>query len=340
VTPYLLVDGAKVTPEIIKKRWLGFRLRLPAREIRLISGASSPAELKKSRDTRPLGVLLLKVYWEQDRNKMVVPVDSAAFMDGFHAVELHNPGDGPVRWTTGNAGLPPDLFPPWQGDVLLHIECSEWKGSAQQPDVSGERTILNAFESLGEDCEFGLMQRRYLVEPPLSLFRWGGAPVEKLIEGLDNGFDDMAEPASTDLVWDGTEYFLRTPYVTMHTQCLVQQDEAGQAEVARCGRATLRILRRKLLKDIADARRIFVFKSLNDDFGEAGMRLLHAALRRRGPACLLCAVVAHPGQPVGHAERLADGLYAGYLDRFVIPHGPFDKWLSICSETLAAHGRL
>jgi hypothetical protein len=340
VTPYLLVDGAKVTAEIIEKRWLGFRLRLPAREIRLISGAGSPAELKGVRDTRPLGVLLRKLCWEQNGSEILVPVDSPGFMDGFHAVEVHDAKDGPVRWTTGNAALPPDLFPPWQGDVLLHVSCSEWKGSAQQPETSDEWKLLSAFESLGEDCEFGLMQRRYLVEPPLSLFRWGGAPVKSLIQGLDSGFEGLAEPDSTELVWDGQEYFLRTPYVTMHTQCLVQQDEAGQAEVLRCGRATLRILRRKLLKDIADARRIFVFKSLNDDFGEVEMRRLHAALRRIGPACLLCAVVARPGQPVGHVERLTEGLYAGYLDRFVIPNGPFDKWLSICSETLASHGGL
>ena len=337
MTPYLLVDGAKVAPETIDKPRLGFRLRLPAREIRLISGAGSPAELKGVKDTRPLGVLLRKVRWAQDGREFDVPVDSPSFMDGFHAVEIHNAEDGPVRWTTGNAALPPDLFPPWRGDVLLQISCSEWKGSGQDPALSGEAALLSAFESLGEDCEFGLMQRSYLVEPPLTLFRWGGAPVETLIQGLDCGFAGLAEPDTTDLVWDGREYFLRTPFVTMHTQALHQQDAAGQAEVLRCGRATLRILRRKLLKDIADARRIFVFKSLNPDLGTSEMRQLHAALRRRGPASVLCVNVARPGQPVGRAERLTDGLYAGYVDRFVIPNGPFDQWLTICAETLALH---
>lgn len=339
MTPYLLVDGARVAPETIEKPRLRFRLRFPAREIRLISGAGSPAELKGSRDTRPLGVLLREMRWTQNGTAIDVPVDSPSFMDGFHAVETHNAQDGPVRWTTGNAALPPDLFPPWQGDVLLHLSCSEWKGTALEPAPSGEADLLRAFESLGEDCEFGLMQRRYLVEPPLSLFRWGGAPVETLIQGLDSNFAGLAEPESTDLVWDGKEYFLRTPFVTIHTQCLVEQDEAGQAEILRCGRATLRILRRKLLRDIADAKRIFVFKSLNRDFGKAEMRRLHAALRRLGPACVLCVNVARPGQRVGRAERLGGGLYAGYLDRFVIPHGPFDQWLAICAETLALHGR-
>ena len=340
MTPYLLVDGARVAPETIQKPLLRFRLRFPAGEIRLISGAGSPAEVNGSRDTRPLGVLLREMRWSQEHATIDVPIDSPSFVDGFHVVETPKGQVGPVRWTTGNAGLPPDLFPPWQGDVLLDLSCGEWKGSALEPVVSSEAAVLSAFESLGEDCEFGLAQRRYLVEPPLSLFRWGGAPVADLIKGLDSNFAGLAEPDTTDLVWDGEEYFVRTPFVTMHTRCLVEQDEAGQAEILRCGQATLRILRRKLLRDIADANRIFVFKSRDRAFSAAEMYQLHDAMRRHGPASLLCVFLARPGgQLVGRAERLTEGLYAGYLDKFVIPNGPFHQWLTICVETLALHGR-
>jgi hypothetical protein len=324
---------------MVEKPRLRFRLRFPAQEIRLISGAGSPAEVNGSRDTRPLGVLLREMRWSQEHATIDVPIDSPSFVDGFHVVETPKGQVGPVRWTTGNAALPPDLFPPWQGDVLLDLSCGEWKGSALEPVVSREAAVLSAFESLGEDCEFGLMQRRYLVEPPLSLFRWGGAPVADLIKGLDNNFAGLAEPETTDLVWDGEEYFVRTPFVTMHTRCLVEQDEAGRAEILRCGRATLRILRRKLLKDIADANRIFVFKSLDPGFGEAEMYRLHAAMRRLGPAGVLCVCLARTGgHPIGRTEYLADGLYGGYLDRFVIPNGPWNHWLTICAETLALHG--
>jgi hypothetical protein len=339
VTPYLLVDGARVAPETNAKPWLWFRLRFPVREIRLISGVGSPAELNGSHDTRPLGVLLRGMRWTQNDMAIDVPIDSPSFMDGFHVAEIHNPRFGPVRWTTGDAALPHVLFPSWRGDVLLHLLCGEWTGTVLEPPRDGNAALLSAFESLGEDCEFGLLQRRYLVEPPLSLFRWGGAPVARLIEGLDNNFVGCAEPESTELVWDGTEYFLRTPFVTMHTQCLVEQDAAGQAEILRCGCATLRILRRKLLKDLADAKRIFVFKSLDPDFGRSEMYRLRTALRRHGPACVLCVTLARVGHPVGRAERLARGLYAGYLDKFVIPDGPFDNWLRVCGETLALHRR-
>ena len=66
------------------------------------------------------------------------------------------------------------------------------------------------------------------------------------------------------------------------------------------------------------------------------MRRLHAAMRAIGPASLLCVTQKAPAG-VCRAEKLADGLYAGRLERFVIPHGPFDEWAALCSETLRLH---
>jgi hypothetical protein len=339
LTPYLLVDGVRVVPDTVEKPWLRFRLRLPALEIRLISGWARPSEIKDSSDIRRLGVMLRAIRWSRDAEAIEVPLDAPGFIDGFHHFERHDDMVGPVRWTTGNAALPPTLFPPWQGEAILHLSLDEWQGSGLAAPVSAAATVLSRFESLGEDCEFGLAQRHYLVEPPLTLFRWGGVRVKKLVEGLDNDFSSLERPENAELLWHGGAYFLRTPYVTMHTNCKVEQQADGLAEVMNSGLATLRILRRKLLKDIADAKRIFVFKSLEETFGEAEMRRLHAALSRIGPVVLLCVRVRRPGKSTGDSERLGNGLYVGYVDRFVIPDGPFDQWLSICEATLALHAR-
>ncbi|MEJ0019565.1 MAG: hypothetical protein WDN25_24045 [Acetobacteraceae bacterium] len=335
MTPYLLVDGRRVAPVIITQTQLGFFVKFPAREIRLISGSGSPEDLEGSSDRRRLGVLLRRLRWERDGEAIDVPLDLPCFIDGFHHVEVHNPEVGPVRWTTGNAALPPMTFPPWQGMLHLNLTLGEWRGSGHETPVTPEAALLSGFESLGQDCEFGLAQRHYLVEPPLTLFRWGGAPVDGLIQGLESRFAGLTDPGTTDLVWGYGEYFVRTPYVTMHTHCLEECDEAGQADVLRAARATLGLLRRKLLKDIAETRRIFVFKGLDAECDVAAMRRLHAALRRIGPASLLCVTLAPPGQPVGCSERIAEGLYAGYVDRFVMHDGPFDQWLSICAGTRA-----
>ena len=61
---------------------------------------------------------------------------------------------------------------------------------------------------------------------------------------------------------------------------------------------------------------------------------LHKALRAIGPASLLCVTI---GRSDGCVERLGTGLYAGYLRKFVIPEGPFDEWLALCSRTLELH---
>jgi hypothetical protein len=340
MTPYLLVDGTRVAPDAVENARIRFRLKLPAHEIRLISGAASPAELGGSSDDRRLGVLLRGMRWSrharQNAEAIDVPVDSPAFIDGYHAVEIHEPGGGPVRWTTGDAALPPGLFPPWEGETELQLSLGEWRGSTHEAPPRAEAAVLSAFESLGEDCEFGFAQRTYLVEPPLSLLRWSAIRHEQLIRGLDSGFAGLGDPDRTELVWNGRDYAMRTPLLSTHTNCYVERDASGAAEILRVGRSTLRILRRKLLQDIADAARIFVFKSNAPELSETGMLRLHAALRRIGPASLLC-VRAVPGQPI-RVVRLADGLYAGTVPAFGMPHGPFDHGPLVCAETLRLHG--
>ncbi len=340
MTPHLLVDGRRVVAETIAKPWLSFRVQLPVREIRLISGFGRPVELDGTPDHRRLGVLLRAARWTRDDETIAVPIDSPAFTDGFHDVEIHNPAVGPVRWSTGDGAVPRALFPPWHGEVLLHLSLGEWRGSTHNAPLSAEEMLLNKFESLGEDCEFSMAQARYLVGLPLSLFRWGGTPVDNLILGLDRRFAGLGAIETSEMIANESYYYVRTPYLTLHTNLPADRDKADipDALIQWCG--TLRILRRKLLTDIENGRRIFVFKSLDPTFDEIGMRRLHAAVRRIGPAGLLCVTIARQGQHIGGAVDRGDGLYIGYLEKFVLNTGPFDQWLSVCRETLALRARL
>jgi hypothetical protein len=228
--------------------------------------------------------------------------------------------------------LPPGCFPPWHGHVLLQLDLTSWEGSVVQTRPKPEAAVLGAFENLGENCELALAQRHYGVEQPLTLLRWAGTTYEKLLDGLNNRFDGLGDPRKTKVVWETIDYRLRTPYLNFHTTASEQRDAAGVSEILHAGCATMRLLRRKLLQDIAGARRIFVFRSADPAFGEPEMHRLHEALREIGPAKLLCVTL---GQPGGRAVRLGDGLYAGHLSRFVIPDGPFDEWLTLCSRVVA-----
>jgi hypothetical protein len=240
------------------------------------------------------------------------------------------------RWTNGNAALPPSLFPPWRGETHLYLSLKEWDGSSAATPLGPEAAALSAFDSLGENCELALAQRHYGVELPLSLLRWSGTTYENVARGLECRFEGLGDPATTTVAWTEMDYRIHTPYLRMHTSVIEPRNEEGVAELLHHGCATLRLLRRKLLHDIADSRRIFMYKSADPGFGLAEMRRLHAAMRGIGPASLLC-VTQKDRAEACRVEKLADGLYAGRLERFVIPHGPFDEWAVLCSETLKLH---
>jgi hypothetical protein len=335
---YLFVDGSLIAPESAKAGQAVFRLTLPVTEIRLISGYARPVDIHDSQDHRRLGVALYDLCWQQNQASIRVGVDSPSFIDGFYHVEWDETDATPFRWTNGDAALPSALVPPWRGETLLHLNLRGWAGSAIQRPPRPDAAVLSAFESLGENCELALAQRHFGVELPLSLMRWSGTTYEKLLRGLESRFQGLGEPETTQAVWDTTDYRLLTPYLNMHTTTIKQRDDSEVAEILSCGRATLSLLRRKLLKDIADARRIFVFRTADPHFGPIHMPRLHAALRAIGSAAsLLCVTVKRQNHSGPDLLRLADGLYAGYLDRFVIPDGPFDEWFDLLARTLSLH---
>src|SRR5205085_11743767 len=228
-------------------------------------------------------------------------------------------------------GLGP-MFLPWRGETRLYLNLKEWDGSSAATPLGPEAAALSRFDSLGENCELALAQRHYGVELPLSLLRWAGTTYENVARGLECRFEGLGDPATTTAEWIDIDYRIQTPYLRLHTSVIEPRDEEGVAEVRHHGCATLRLLRRKLLRDIADARRIFVFKTADPGFGPAEMRRLHAAMRAIRPASLLC-VTRKDRAEACRVEKLADGLYAGRLERFVHPHGPFDEWVALCSET-------
>jgi hypothetical protein len=334
---YLLVDGIRIVPETAEQDQLVFRLDLPVQEIRLISGRASPLDLTGVDDARRLGVALRRMQWRQDEAVLESPIGSPGFIDGFHPLEHYNDVEGSFRWTNGNAALPAALFPPWRGTTRLHLHLNLWQGSTARMPPKPEAAILGAFENLGENCELAVAQQHYGVEQPLTLLRWAGTTYDKLLRGLGNRFAELGEPASTEVFWQFTDYRLRTPYFNFHTGVNQPQHSDNLAEVHRFGCATLRLLRRKLLQDIAGAKRIFVFRSTSPGFGPAETRPLFAALRAIGPASLLCVAPARPCQPDDGVEQPDDGLYLAYLEDFLVSNGPFDAWLALCSRVLAMH---
>lgn len=207
------------------------------------------------------------------------------------------------------------------------------------------RELLLGFEGLGSDCEFGLVQRRFAAEP-LSLLRFNAVTYSGLMLGLVNRFEGMGAEETTEMITLGNgEYFVRDRRwgLGMHTFNFVGQIDAEVLYRKFCQR--VEFLKRKLLQDLSEASKIFVFyapgQSLND------IEMLHAALQELGPVTLLhvttleVAGQAEPGLRGGDIVKRASGLYVGYLSRAGRELSgawniEYNDWISICSKTRMA----
>jgi hypothetical protein len=203
--------------------------------------------------------------------------------------------------------------------------------------------IMMRFQSLGDNCEFGLVQRWAEAEP-LDLLRFAGLfiPVEqrlrRITEALAVGFSGLGEdPATVHCELQGDER--PRPYMVRETQWNlryhIDQDEAtiDPDTVHRQQVVSLRFRRRRLLDDLREAHRVFVWKS-NVPTPELNVRSLVACLRRYGPNLLLWVQVATDEHRAGSVEYAGGGLLKGYVARFAPYHDATDiepaSWHEMC----------
>lgn len=197
-----------------------------------------------------------------------------------------------------------------------------------------KRDLLLRFESLGEDCEFGLVQRRYGAEP-VGLFRWNSTRVASLVAALRARLQDVGAPEFTRMsTWAGIEYYLADTRWGFGFHTFRTQQEVGYDELypKMCRRMVF--LREKLLEDLADGRKTFVFKS--DAATHDDLLALRDALNPEAPCRLLCVkqVARVPWLQGGQVVRLAERVYLGAVTCFGFREGAwdilYDEWLDIC----------
>jgi hypothetical protein len=97
----------------------------------------------------------------------------------------------------------------------------------------------------------------------------------------------------------------------------------------------MRYLCRKLLDDLATGDKVFVYKS-EQGVTDAEARALFAAMRRHGPARLLCVRLETAAHPKGTLIPLEDGLFMGHIDRFSTVDINVDVWIELCRGVVSA----
>ncbi len=274
--------------------------------------AARPADFPGSMDTRHLAVAVLeaKIYRVTDRNRTAATRLPAGLILGGPNKCGDDEG---AAWATAHTGL-----------TLPQLALQ--------------------FESLGENCEFGLFQRCCDAEP-LGLLRFSSTFMRNLIRGIDNGFDGLGTPETIEPRLEGEsrkEYMIHESIFGLVYHTFVYEDQRSVWLMREQESARLKFLRRKFMEELQAAEKIFVYKF------SAGTTLeevlpLHMALNRHAEVTLLWVVLAERDRPAGTVEVIVPGLLKGYIDRFAPDDNAHDLsyngWLRVCANACVL-GRL
>ncbi|MBE7210362.1 MAG: tetratricopeptide repeat protein [Gluconacetobacter diazotrophicus] len=193
------------------------------------------------------------------------------------------------------------------------------------------------FEGLGDNCEFGIVQRK-LGADPLGLLRFAGIPPSTLIDLLGCRFAPLGDPEHTRLeTTTGNEYFLLDDRFRFNTHTFVHRDTVDADEFLAKQVKRLGYLKRKIIEDLTAAEKIFVYKSTSAIDDETILRL-HDALGSYGPNILLVGRLATAEKPAGTIGILRPGALVGYLGTVFGREGnpiDFDSWRKIMAAASA-----
>jgi hypothetical protein len=215
-----------------------------------------------------------------------------------------------------------------------HVDLTEWAMTRTGLTIP---EIALKFESLGENCEFGLFQRRCDAEP-LGLLRFSSTFMRNLIRGIDSGFDGLGAIDDIDPRLEGgprKEYMIHEKRYSLVYHTFVYEGQRSIWLMREQESARLKFLRRKFMEELEANDKIFVYK-FGAPVSEEEILPLHMALNRYGEATLLWVVQAERDRPAGTVEVVMPGLLKGYIDRFAPNDNAhdlsFDGWLRVCAN--------
>ncbi len=192
------------------------------------------------------------------------------------------------------------------------------------------------FESIGDNCEFGLVQRQCDTEP-LGLLRFTGSMSSDIVRGMEQEFEGIGETADITIRLEGDpghrEFMVEEHRFGLVYHTFVYEGERSIELMLQQEATRLKFLRRKFVEELDAGEKIFVFKRATP-IPESEILPLFLALNRRGSNTLLWVVPEEPGHPSGTVEVLMNGLLKAYIDRFAPGDNAhdfsFEAWVRIC----------
>jgi len=233
------------------------------------------------------------------------------------------------------------MWPEWRTELQSTISSTSMpKQSCASLSVPLEDTILfSRFISFGDNCEFGLVQRKIGLEI-LDLLRFGGTGEnqEGLLLALQENFRAFGTPEDVRIVEISGEWMsMSARYgVAFHTYRYLT--DTAREDVQASEQTKLKYLARKLLEDLEDGEKIIVRKS-NRGITVDEMRSLLQEVRRYGDCPLLIVSEATGNEAINAVRALGDGLFHGTIRRLA-PYenaggGSVEDWRQICCAMIA-----
>lgn len=205
--------------------------------------------------------------------------------------------------------------------------------------VLSDQELVLKFESLGDNCELGLVQRRVGVEP-LGMFRFAGAPLRHMLRAMDARFEGMADPDHVRVQPENGEYMIKLTKYDFIYHADVKVGQADPDLLRKQQVRTVSFLTRKLIDDLENPTKIMVFRQ-NEPLLANDLADLRIALAAYGPATLLWVQAARPGHPPGSAVRIDDRCIVGYVTRLAmrenVPDLDVSSWLRMLRQAYAIH---
>jgi hypothetical protein len=211
---------------------------------------------------------------------------------------------------------------------------------AEPPATEADaRVLVEQFQSLGKNCDLGMLQRRYGAEP-FGLLRFAAIRPEALVMGLKTRFAGIGDVAKLRIYLppDGQEYSGRHDDYQLDYHTFKNKEEIGVDALAASEAQRLNYLARLLIEQLENDEKIFLRHESFDTPGEA--LTLHRIMRGYNPQArllLLNPAPDHAPERAGRVLKLRGGLYRGYLSRAPEPT-VYEQWLKLCA-TVVAHER-
>ncbi len=181
--------------------------------------------------------------------------------------------------------------------------------------------IVKQFESIGDNCEFGVVQRHFGAEP-ITLFRFAAIEPDKMIELLERDLEPLGDPAHTHVYEMMDEYYIKDDrgYYYMHTFVKIKQVDPERYVKQQVPR--IAYLKRNFLADIKTGEKIYVCKHSTSQISDDTLSRLSRCLRKHGDNILLGGRRADEHHPAGSVERLDENVFVGYTTQL---HGEEDR---------------